>query len=119
MRRKRHFIGRNHVLAGALADLRHVDTLGADDRTLTTERTGVHGLVERVVAHYYLSVVIYLPRQQTGVFFIVLEIGAGLHALVAAALYTALGLLNGLLARVALRAALDTVQRADIVKACV
>lgn len=78
MRRKRHFIGRNHVLAGALADLRHVDTLGADDRTLTAERTGVHGLVERVVAHYYLSVVIYLPRQQTGVFFIVLEIGAGL-----------------------------------------
>ena len=65
-----------------------------------------------------MCIVIYLPRQQTGMFFIVLEIGAGLHALVAAALYAALGLLDGLLARVALRAALDTVQRAAIVKAC-
>ena len=34
MRRKRHFIGRNHVLAGALADPRHVDTLGAMVRSI-------------------------------------------------------------------------------------
>ena len=79
----------------------HVETVRADHRALSAERAGIHRLIQLVVAHDDLRVVEDFTGQEPRIFFVMLEVGAALHALVAVALDAAAGFFDSLLFGVA------------------
>ena len=111
VRRKGHLVRRDHVAPRHEAHARHVEVVGANHRALPAEGAGVHRLVQRVVAHDDLRVVVDLAREQPGVLLVVLEIGAGLQALLAAALDAAPRFLDRLLLRIAVPVGGDATER--------
>ena len=88
-----------------MADLCDVVAVGTEHGALTAEGAGIDGLIHHVVAHNDRYIVVYLPRQHPGELFIVLQIGAALDALIAAALDAALCLGYGAFSVVNLDAA--------------
>ena len=102
VRGQRHLVRGDHVAPRGGADLGHVEAVGADHAALAAEGAGVHGLVERMVAHDDLRVVVDLAGEQSGVFFVMSEVGAGFEAFLAVAEDAASRFLDGLLLRVAL-----------------
>ena len=86
MRSQGHFIRGDHIPPGHRADVGHIEAVGTDHRALSAEGAGVHRLVELVVAHDDLGVVVDFLGQKAGVFLIVFQISAALHALFTVAL---------------------------------
>ena len=101
MRGKRHLVGRDHVPPRRRADMGHIKAVRADHRALPAKCAGVHRLVQLVVAHNDLRVIKDFAGQKPRVFFVVFQVGAALHALVAVALNAARGFGGGFLFGVA------------------